>query len=54
MLLELGLWETLDTGATCGGREIAARACRPGEVPAAADVWEDVDAVRKAAKKLDV
>ncbi len=61
MLLELGLWETLD--GVCG-REIAGRAPLVGEILLLEAgegnggdeerVWKDVEVVRRAAKGLDV
>ncbi|KAL2131112.1 hypothetical protein VTI74DRAFT_5546 [Chaetomium olivicolor] len=54
VLLELGVWETLDN--VCG-RDIAMRAASAGEgsrVEVVADeVWKDAETVRKVAKGLD-
>jgi hypothetical protein len=51
VLLELGLWETLDQLA---GKEIAGRACHPSELAGTEDVWKDAETVRKAARGLDL
>lgn len=51
VLLEIGLWETLDS---VSGQDIAARACHPSVWPAKEDVWKDAETVRKVAKGLDV
>jgi hypothetical protein len=50
VLLELGLWETLDC---VSGKDIAARACHPTIQAADEDIWLDARIVSEAASQLD-